>query len=73
MISKPPADVMQALMRLRSEQNFQRVMNWLSDVERELDEKARDFPEEWRVRKAQGGAALISELRSFVEEAKRIR
>lgn len=73
MIYKPDLDVMKALNRLASSQDFKKFLLWLADCRDRTHEDMCDIPEEFRMRWYQGAAQDLNEILKTAEIAKRIR
>lgn len=73
MIYKPDQDVMRALNRLASSQDFKKVLLWLAEcLDRSRDDMA-DIKEEFRMRWYQGASQDLDEILKTAETAKRVR
>lgn len=73
MIYKPDLDVMKALNRLGSSQDFKKILLWLAECRDRSQEDMADIPEEFRMRWYQGAVQDLIEILKLAEQAKRIR
>ena len=73
MICKPDPQELRAFASLRGDPNFKVILEYFERSLRQIDDDSRKHAEEFRVRWAQGGTQVLSEILALHEESKRLR